>query len=341
MFLRALNAPDTLAMRRAVAIWLRFESGTTVRGNNPWNLHSGPICPVEKGYCPGQGSLPGQIGNRYAGTGDKNVAVFGTLQDGVKAAANNLISHGSNYGYDHVVSAARKGDPLGFLVAIQNSGWSTGHYGFTKLVSAFKSTFSYNNKVTLVNYSGATSGTGGDVGSGTTVSVDLTNPANWDKLNLKDWVKAVLGPTATDNYVLTQRDVDQLVADATKRFESLGTFPGKAEALQGVATGFQSLNGKSVGSLSGTLTLPPLPKAGPFDFLSGIGSAAAFALDPENWAYIFLLVGGGIITFYGFALLMSVTGPASFAVEAPKIPTTTVTTQEKKGDRIITTTRPK
>jgi len=153
-FLRAIGAPVTDGMTRAVAIWLRFESGSVVRGNNPWNLHSGAPCTAEKGYCPGQGSLPGQIGNRYAGTGDRNVAVFRTIDDGVNAAANNLTKRpaGDWTGYDKVVAAARSGNPVGFLTALQSSKWSAGHYSYSKLVAAFASALPYNTTITFKNY---------------------------------------------------------------------------------------------------------------------------------------------------------------------------------------------
>lgn len=157
MFLRALGAQDTPAMRRAVAIWLKFESGGTVTGNNPWNLHSGSPCPATRGYCPGQGNLPGQIGNRYAGPGDRNVAVFGTLQAGVTASAQNLIRLSPSYGYGKVIAAARRGDAIGFLIALQNSAWSAGHYSYSKLVSAFKGSNSYSYAITLRPVGGGTS----------------------------------------------------------------------------------------------------------------------------------------------------------------------------------------
>lgn len=148
MFLDALKAPKTPAMRRAVAIWLKFESGNNITGNNPWNLHSGDACPASQGFCPGNGSLPGQIGNRYAGPGDKNVAVFATLNDGVRANAANL-GRVQGAGYDRVISQAQAGNAFGFLSAIQQSKWSANHYGFIKLTSAFNGANSYNGTLKL------------------------------------------------------------------------------------------------------------------------------------------------------------------------------------------------
>lgn len=153
-FLKALGAPDTPEMRRAVTVWLTFESSKTVIGNNPWNLHVGQACSDPSGYCPIQGSsMPGLVGNRYAGTGDKNVAVFDTITSGTKAAANNLVSLSPSYGYGTVIKEARSGNAVGFLTALQNSGWSAGHYGHSKLVT---------------NY---------NAGGGKNFSVNLTTPA--------------------------------------------------------------------------------------------------------------------------------------------------------------------
>lgn len=158
MFLRALGAPTTEGMKRAVSIWLKFESGGRVIGNNPWNLHSGTPCTADKGFCPGQGNLPGQIGNRYAGPGDRNVAVFDTLEHGTQASANNLTRLAPSYGYGKVITEARKGNPLGFLTALQSSQWSAGHYSYSKLVTAFTSGTGYKYPLTLVSAGGSKPG---------------------------------------------------------------------------------------------------------------------------------------------------------------------------------------
>ena len=137
-FLQACGAPTGTDMQRAVDAWLRAE-GSTVVGNNPWNLHIGPDCPPTAGYgVPGfkpsqslVSAVPGLLGNRYAGTGDRNVAIFKTLQAGCAACAKNLIDHGSDFAhYDVVLAELRSGDPTGFLNAIAASSWSAGHYGY-------------------------------------------------------------------------------------------------------------------------------------------------------------------------------------------------------------------
>jgi hypothetical protein len=129
-FLRALGAPDTPMMRKAVEVWLRKEGISSVKRNNPWNLHGGAACKSASGYCPGGVNLPGAIGRANVGPGDQNVVVFATLDAGVRANAQNLIRlSNSGYGYDKVIKYARAGDPVAFLHALALSSWSAGRYG--------------------------------------------------------------------------------------------------------------------------------------------------------------------------------------------------------------------
>src|SRR5512146_2795570 len=138
-FLQALGAKVTPQMKAAVTAWQTQESGAHVTGNNPWNLHVGAPCSATaregvKGYPHSQplhsSTIPGLIGNRYAGPGDRNVAIFDTPAHRSAAAARNLLGpNAKTYGYDHVVAAARAGDPIGFLNALARSSWSAGRYG--------------------------------------------------------------------------------------------------------------------------------------------------------------------------------------------------------------------
>lgn len=117
MFITDLGATPTPETIRAVQIWLRFESGSNIIGNNPWNLHAGRV------------AWAGMTGSRYAGPGDKAVAVFGSLREGVAASAQNLINlSGSGYGYDRVIAAIRSGSGPATLAALGNSSWSAGRY---------------------------------------------------------------------------------------------------------------------------------------------------------------------------------------------------------------------
>jgi hypothetical protein len=128
-FLRALDAPTGPLMRTAVEVWLRKEGISSVARNNPWNLHEGPACLDPSGFCPG-GSLPGQKGRQNVSPSDKNVAVFETLDDGIRASVANLVRlRNAGYGYGRVIDAAQAGDPVGFLNALARSSWSASRYG--------------------------------------------------------------------------------------------------------------------------------------------------------------------------------------------------------------------
>ena len=277
MFLRALGAPSTPAMRRAVAIWLRFESGGTITGNNPWNLHGGAPCKSASRYCPGQvGVHKGQIGNRYAGPGDQNVAVFATLQDGVKASAANLIRLAPSYGYGKVINEARSGDALGFLTALQSSSWSAGHYGYAKLVNAFRSSFNYNTTMTLRSVGGGTAGTI-PVVSNTTIEQQIAK---------------FLGKSPTDT--LTQADIDKLVA---------------AYGGAGIAREiFDKYLGKTIHELAqdshfhGAGDLFGIP-----DTVGDVGAAITDAIGQVGDVLLFVLgiTIGGILVFYGMSMLLS------------------------------------
>lgn len=308
-FLRALGAPTTPAMRRAVAIWLRFESGGTIVGNNPWNLHSGAVCPKSQGYCPGQGSLPGQVGNRYAGPGDQNVAVFRTLDDGAAASANNLIRLAPSYGYGKVISAARAGDALGFLSALQQSSWSAGHYGFSKLTGAFPSSFNYNTTLTMRQPSGAPSGPST---IGTASSINATKaPDVW----------TFLGKKPTDP--LTQADIDKLMegykavgfSDPQK---IVGPFltPFLGKPLNTIPTSFkidsQHPPVQLVPNSAQQWLLDNTPVGGIVDAASLAAGVGAFLFDTDNWKYMGAIALGVPLTLLGFYLLAGVpTGGAN------------------------------
>lgn len=300
-FLRALGAPSTPAMRRAVAIWLRFESGGTIVGNNPWNLHSGAVCPKSQGFCPGQGSLPGQIGNRYAGPGDQNVAVFATLDDGAAASANNLIRLAPSYGYADVIRAARQGDALGFLSALQQSSWSAGHYNYSKLTSAFGGTFNYNTTLTLR----APSGASGVSSIGTASSINSAGTFADFQARLKE-----IGISTDPNHKITHDEAVLIISKLYKMNvagnegnsiiqEMIATYEGKT-----LTEAWDEGKPKTIGP-------DPLGTAGDVignvmdvgEFLGGVG---AFLFDVENWKYIAALALGVPLTLVGFYLLAGV-----------------------------------
>lgn len=288
-FLRALGAPTTPAMRRAVAIWLRFESGGMIVGNNPWNLHSGAVCPKSAGYCPGQGSLPGQIGNRYAGPGDQNVAVFATLDDGAKASANNLTRLAPSYGYGKVIAAARAGDALGFLNALQQSSWSAGHYNFSKLTSAFGGSFNYNTQLTLRTPAGGV----GPVPTSSIGSGQLAT-AGAEK-QLADIFKS-LGLT-DPNHVITADEAQKIAA-------ALGS-PRNTQLMA-------AYKGKTVGEMLKTAAADIPIVGGIIDAAGLAAGVGAFLFDTDNWKYMAAIALGVPMTLLGFYLLAGVpTGGAN------------------------------
>lgn len=295
MFLRHLGAPVTPAMQRAVAIWLRFESGGTIRGNNPWNLHSGAACPQSQGYCPGNGSLPGQIGNRYAGPGDRNVAVFRTLDDGVKASANNLIRLSPNYGYGKVIAEARQGDALGFLVALQNSSWSAGHYSYSKLVSAFRGSFNYNTALVLSPVGGGSSTVppGSDIGDKLGDNIE----AAWSHL-------VAAGFPRDPNYVFKAEDFDKFFAAYVH--SGLPNNDTTRNAMRRIF--LEKWVGKTLGSFVQLGAEQNTSRQDNFfdqaaETLATVGDVLGFLVDPQNWLYVLALAGGVVLAGYGFAQL--------------------------------------
>jgi hypothetical protein len=137
LVLRDVGAPVTDGNLRAVEVWLRHENANPTKRNNPLNLHS-------------WSGLTGQVGADYVGPGDRNVAIFDTIEHGVAADASNLVR--LPY-YTAAVAALRSNNPEGFLSAIAASPWSTGHYriggvtGTNSLLRDYNGTGTYGSAV--------------------------------------------------------------------------------------------------------------------------------------------------------------------------------------------------
>jgi len=130
-FLKQLGGDyNNIYLITAVVAWMRQESGglSKVIGNNPFNLR------------PGRDDLRFRSGTRKSKNGNGFFSVYASLAKGAQAAANRLISAGSDYrGYNDIVSAARgnyskqPGDQAlqarDFLKAIAMSKWNASHYG--------------------------------------------------------------------------------------------------------------------------------------------------------------------------------------------------------------------
>ena len=114
----------------AVVAWMRQESGglSKVVGNNPFNLR------------PGRDDARFRSGTRKSKKGNGTFSVYASLAKGAQAAANRLISAGSDYrGYDAIVAAARgkysqrvedqQKQARDFLKGVAMSKWDASHYG--------------------------------------------------------------------------------------------------------------------------------------------------------------------------------------------------------------------
>ncbi len=195
--LQNLGAPVNAATVRAVAIWLAFESGTNITGNNPWNIHG-----------------TGSCGYRMADTPVAKVAVYCSLDDGI-AASSRLLSNSSYY--TAVVAALRKGDVLGFFWALVKSPWSGSHYGgdVSKFWGAYTNNYNYSTRTFTLT---SVTGTGGTGGTGTTVT------ANANQLLLDKYVKQYIGTK-------TWAQVFAIIPDAGEGLTLLTLIEGALAAL--------------------------------------------------------------------------------------------------------------
>jgi len=119
VFIRTLGATLSVDLVAAVVAWMRAESGSNYRGNNPFNIRAFNKTPG-----------PGAIGIRHI-PGNGYFNVYATLGDGLRAAANKLIRLRKSYGYGLIIRAAKHGGPGDFLLAVAMSSWSSGHYGWS------------------------------------------------------------------------------------------------------------------------------------------------------------------------------------------------------------------
>lgn len=277
--------PNNGTLVRAVAIWMRFETGATITGNNPWNIRG-----------------TGPCGGHYFGSNGP-FKTYCSLDQGLDDTSRLLSI--SQHGYPKIKAAVQAGDARGFLVAVYTSKWC----------HSATQTYCYNNGLSLLNalngslsylwtpsYRGGnpgnvTGGSGG--GNADTVSFDPNNPETWfETVDLKAWVVGVIGPTAQPDHVITSFDVAKLYDNIVQRFGTLGDFPGKDTTLAGVATGLGALEGKQVSQLSGTIKIPKMPEEGfdPLAPLKTIGDVFGFLLDAENWYYMIMFAAGIAIT---------------------------------------------
>lgn len=316
--------PNNTALVRAVAIWMRFETGSTITGNNPWNIRG-------KGPC----------GGHYFGSNGP-FKTYCSLDQGLTDTARLLSI--SSYGYPKIKAAVVAGDARGFLVAVYTSKWchsATQTYCYNNgrsLLNAFAGSLSYNWTPSYRN------GSPGSVsGGGNAIPASTGTPA-FQTVDLRTWVQGILGPDATSDHVITAQDVDKLFIDVKARFDALGDFPGKDAALAGVSTGLATMIGKKVSDLSGNITLPARPagdQGGPLEAiagaLGGIGDIFAFLLDAENWFYMGMLAAGVVITAWSFRNLFG----AEIGRARPATIITEAVTERQAEGKTLTKTRSK
>lgn len=227
--------PGNTAIVRAVAIWITFESGTRILGNNPLNMR-----PT---------SYPSGV--RPCGVDGKNFIKFCSLDDATSTIAFQLNKHDYR-GFGQIGDAIKRGDAMGMLVAVAKSRWSSDNYGGGgKLFNAFRSGTNYNRTLTFGDRAG---GSGGSTSGGSGSSGDnATNAIFTFGLSLAEQL-AKLGIPNTPDHVLTEAEatkwasnvantlggpdkaalqkelhdlvVNKTVADATKALEGTGVGSG-------------------------------------------------------------------------------------------------------------------
>ena len=286
MLIRSLGGdPNNEALIRAVEVWKASES-SSIMGNNPWFMTGVGTCGTF--HVPGNGLT---------------FKRFCTLQDGVDATAA-LLKSGAWPGYKEAAIAVKAGDATGFLDNIQKSPWAGGHYGYA-LVKRFQSALSWSR--TLVLYDTVNSGGGTSPGAGSDGPSQMLGAWN-------DAVKFPIG------HIITADDVETMMRALDKQgafsADVTGQARSKAQEILMATIGrawTKDLQEELQKQFQDAASASDWGKA-LTTFLGNAGKIVGFALDTENWLYIFALIGGLAFTFYGFSNLMR-SGPQEAAVE--------------------------
>lgn len=288
-------------MIAAMKAWMRAEGISSTKRNNPWNLHQGAACGGDNDrgkFCP-RHDLPGQIGVVNVAPGDKNVAVFDTLDHGVQASANNLIRlSGSGYGYDRVIKYARKGDAVNFLNALALSSWSAGRYGTkgggqNKLILYYNA-LGYHADPMSWKLLGAGSQSGGDVIGGAGTGTPYSG-------NLGAWADIISFPKG---HRITVADVDKMMNALDKAGYFDGDPIGSAIGRDVTHTILLSAVGKPwdkslQDQLQAQFGLAAKQAGGPGDALAAVAGVIGKLSDPGMWVRVLALVAGGALVAYG------------------------------------------
>jgi hypothetical protein len=308
-FLHELGAPDNAVMRKAVIAWMRAESGTTIRANNPWNMTLSAAKETGIKTC----------GSWKSASSGLTFAAFCSPQDGARASARLLLHAGSDWrGYDHVVDAARAGDPIRFLNALAHSAWDGGRYGTknggpNKLLNVYASlggdVSSLDAKMSNTGVTqGAFVGAQAYADAFAKISSGATGTQNGD--NLAAWGGIVSFPVG---HVLTAADVDYIMAQLAAHGYFKDDTVGAAQSVTRAILSRQI--GKAWGKpMQDILQADFYKSAGeaipkPLDAIASIAGALtqilAALFDPRKWAYILALFAGVGLTVYGGTNVLS------------------------------------
>lgn len=300
-----LGAPDNALTNAAVVTWLKHESGSSIIGNNPWNIHYD----VALSY----GIQPS--GKWYSSSDQAYVAQFATWQDGVQATAT--ILNKNIHGYRQAADALRANNPVGFLNAIAASDWSSSHYGATVNTSTHTITGGVNallGEYTKLSGGGATTVSTGNSGSTTT-----TLPPNT--------LASFLGHDGT----LTLADLPAIVAaieqtDYFKKNQSGGLLafgaPGTELSPHAYLVDFVGHKYSDIplnlGDTTQNLDMTgPSASQQPF-YQTDLLAILEWLVDPAHWLAIVALGIGVVMTGYGIVVLVrSYGGNETIAIMQP------------------------
>jgi hypothetical protein len=301
-FLRELRAPDTPLMRKAVIAWMRKESGSTIRANNPWNMTLRAASETGVKTC---GSWKSQSSGLV-------FAVFCTPQDGARASARLLLAGGDDWrGYGRVVRAARKGDPIAFLDALARSAWSADRYGGPNNNSLLRIYKSLGGDVSNAPayIASTTIVTGGQIGAS---AVSTTSPlAKLAKAKITGtesggmlgaWGDIVSFPVG---HIVTAADVDYMMAQLAShgyfKDDPAGVAQSITRAILNTTIG-KPWN-KSLQISLQKAFFSAASEAIPKTPLTNIGGAfiqiLAALFDPRKWLLVLALIAGAMLTAYG------------------------------------------
>lgn len=293
-FLAQLGAPNTPAMRLAVIVWMRGETGHIIIGNNPFNLR------------PGSDITLLSSGSRVS-PGNGTFATFATPQLGAQAAAQRLASS-SSYGYPAVVAAARKGSATGFLTALAASRWSSGGYGTRnpktgKLTGKTTTLLASYAKAAPPSIDTALPLSGGPVrstGSGTSDNGSgvATPPAG----NLGAWANQVQFPVG---HILTAQDVSSIMATLVAQGYFANDPTGAAQEqtqlvlISEIGKPWNKALEQDIQAKLATAATNANPFGGVLGALGILSQIAAALFDPRKWLLILALIAGTALTGWG------------------------------------------